>query len=98
VHDESTAPTNASGSDATREDVTAEDATAEDVTADDAPAFSQWNDASDGDLILYTRAGDGAAYGELWRRHARAGRTVARSFTSSLDPDDLVQESFAKIY
>lgn len=65
---------------------------------DDAPSFSPWQDASDGDLILYTRAGDGSAYGELWRRHARAGRTVARSFTSSLDPDDLVQESFAKIY
>ncbi|WP_166404764.1 sigma-70 family RNA polymerase sigma factor [Labedella endophytica] len=98
MHDESTAPTNASGSDATPEDLTADDAIVDDVTTDDVPAYSQWNDASDGDLILYTRAGDGAAYGELWRRHARAGRTVARSFTSSLDPDDLVQESFAKIY
>jgi RNA polymerase sigma factor (sigma-70 family) len=63
-----------------------------------APGSSSWENASDSDLLTYTRAGDGAAFGELWRRHSRAARTVARSFTSSLDPDDLVQESFAKIY
>ncbi|GAB3616314.1 hypothetical protein GCM10027416_08710 [Okibacterium endophyticum] len=55
-------------------------------------------DASDAQLIEWSRAGDKAAFGELWRRHYNAGRTVARSFTSSLDPDDLVQESFAKIF
>jgi RNA polymerase sigma factor (sigma-70 family) len=55
-------------------------------------------DLSDAELTSRARAGDGSAFGELWRRHARAGRTVARSFTSSLDPDDLVQESFAKIF
>lgn len=63
-----------------------------------AHGSSDWQNASDADLLTYTRAGDGAAFGELWRRHSRAARTVARSFTSSLDPDDLVQESFAKIY
>jgi RNA polymerase sigma factor (sigma-70 family) len=62
------------------------------------PGSTGWENASDADLLTHTRAGDGAAFGELWRRHSRAARTVARSFTSSLDPDDLVQESFAKIY
>lgn len=54
-------------------------------------------DVSDGALIERTRRGDRAAYGELWRRHAPSARTVARSF-SSLDPDDLVAESFTRIY
>ena len=54
-------------------------------------------DLSDGALIERTRRGDRAAYGELWRRHAPSARTVARSF-SSLDPDDLVAESFTRIY
>lgn len=79
-------------------DAAPEDSSAAADSSGDAPSYSAWQDVSDGDLILYTRAGDGSAFGELWRRHARAGRTVARSFTSSLDPDDLVQESFAKIY
>lgn len=54
-------------------------------------------DLSDGALIERTRRGDRAAYGELWQRHAASARTVARSY-SSLDPDDLVAESFTKIY
>jgi RNA polymerase sigma factor (sigma-70 family) len=54
-------------------------------------------DLSDAALIERTRRGDRAAYGELWRRHAPSARTVARSY-SSLDPDDLVAESFTKIY
>ena len=54
-------------------------------------------DLSDGALIERTRGGDRGAYGELWRRHAPSARTVARSF-SSLDPDDLVAESFTRIY
>ncbi|WP_448005699.1 sigma-70 family RNA polymerase sigma factor [Agromyces bauzanensis] len=54
-------------------------------------------DLSDGALIERTRRGDRAAYGELWLRHAASARTVARSY-SSFDPDDLVAESFTKIY
>jgi RNA polymerase sigma factor (sigma-70 family) len=54
-------------------------------------------DLSDIALIERTRRGDRAAYGELWQRHAASARTVARSY-SSLDPDDLVAESFTKIY
>ncbi|MGO2745415.1 sigma-70 family RNA polymerase sigma factor [Microbacterium sp.] len=54
--------------------------------------------AADADLILRTRSGDGAAFGELWRRHYPSGMAVARSVTSSIDPDDLVQEAYARIY
>ncbi|HEY9323721.1 MAG TPA: sigma-70 family RNA polymerase sigma factor, partial [Agromyces sp.] len=53
--------------------------------------------SADAALIERTRKGDGSAYAELWERHAASARTVARSY-SSLDPDDLVSESFTKIY
>lgn len=52
----------------------------------------------DADLILRTRSGDTEAFGELWRRHYPSGLSVARSVTSSIDPDDLVQESYTRIY
>lgn len=52
---------------------------------------------ADAALIERTRHGDRSAFAELWERHAASGRTVARSF-SSLDPDDLVSESFTRIY
>ncbi|MDR5698276.1 sigma-70 family RNA polymerase sigma factor [Agromyces aerolatus] len=52
---------------------------------------------SDALLVLRTRAGDETAYAELWRRHASAGRAVARGF-STLDDEDLVAESFTRIY
>lgn len=52
----------------------------------------------DADLVLRARSGDRDAYAELWRRHYRSGITVARSITNSLDPDDLVQEAYARIY
>ena len=55
-------------------------------------------DLGDADLVLRTRSGDRAAFGELWRRHYRSGVTVARSVSSSLDPDDLVQEAYTRIY
>jgi RNA polymerase sigma factor (sigma-70 family) len=53
---------------------------------------------ADADLVLRTRTGDTDAFGELWRRHYRAGVTVARNMTSSLDADDLVQEAYTRIY
>lgn len=52
----------------------------------------------DADLILRARSGDTGAFGELWRRHYPSGITVARSITSSIDPDDLVQEAYTRIY
>ena len=53
---------------------------------------------ADADLVLRARSGDAHAYGELWRRHYRSGITVARAITTSLDPDDLVQEAYTRIY
>ena len=59
---------------------------------------AELGETGDADLIARTRDGDRAAFGELWRRHYRSGITVARSVTSTLDPDDLVQEAYARIY
>lgn len=53
---------------------------------------------SDSDLVELTRGGNREAFAELWRRHARAAMTVARSHTSTFDADDLVSEAYAKIY
>lgn len=53
---------------------------------------------ADADLVLRTRSGEAAAFGELWRRHYASGMSVARAITSSIDPDDLVQESYTRIY
>ena len=53
---------------------------------------------SDEDLIHRAREGDRDAFAELWKRHANAGITVARRFTSSLDSEDLVAEAYARIY
>lgn len=54
--------------------------------------------ATDADLVLRSRSGDGAAFGELWSRHYRSGIVVARSVTTSIDADDLVQEAYARIF
>ncbi|MFF1879527.1 sigma-70 family RNA polymerase sigma factor [Leifsonia sp. NPDC058230] len=53
---------------------------------------------SDGTLVERARAGDASAYGELWVRHAQAGRAAAKSITSSIDPDELVSEAFTRIW
>ncbi|GAA1810274.1 sigma-70 family RNA polymerase sigma factor [Agromyces neolithicus] len=52
---------------------------------------------ADAALIERTRQGESSAFAQLWQRHSASGRTVARSY-SSLDPDDLVSESFTRIY
>jgi RNA polymerase sigma factor (sigma-70 family) len=53
---------------------------------------------SDQVLVEKTRGGDQRAFAELWRRHYRSGARVARQFTSSIDPDDLVSEAYTRIY
>ena len=53
---------------------------------------------ADAALVLRTRSGDADAFGELWRRHHASGVAAARSVTSSIDPRDLVQESFTRIH
>ncbi|MFJ2543210.1 sigma-70 family RNA polymerase sigma factor, partial [Microbacterium sp. NPDC087589] len=64
----------------------------------DQDSTSHDDTIADADLVLRTRSGDAAAFGELWRRHYPSGMSVARSITSSIDPDDLVQESYTRIY
>ena len=56
------------------------------------------NPTSDAALAERARAGDNDAFAELWRRHAQAGRAIARSVSSTLDPDDLVAEAYGNIY
>jgi RNA polymerase sigma factor (sigma-70 family) len=51
------------------------------------------------DLVLVdrVRAGDEAAFGELWLRHNDAGLRAARKITRRFDPEDLVQEAFTRV-
>ncbi|MEQ1735053.1 MAG: sigma-70 family RNA polymerase sigma factor [Rhodoglobus sp.] len=53
---------------------------------------------SDQALVEQTRRGNQRAFAELWRRHYRSGARVARQVTSSIDADDLVSESYTRIY
>ncbi|WP_091230135.1 sigma-70 family RNA polymerase sigma factor [Microbacterium sp. 3J1] len=53
-------------------------------------------DVGDDELVAATRAGDARAYGVLWDRHSPAALRAARAITSSIDPEDLVSEAFAK--
>ncbi|MBH0083997.1 sigma-70 family RNA polymerase sigma factor [Salinibacterium sp. SWN167] len=52
---------------------------------------------SDEQLLAQARTGVQNAFAELWSRHYRSGICVARQYTS-IDADDLVSESFARIY
>lgn len=58
------------------------------------------NDAdSDIDLLAAVRAGDTAAFGTLYERHNAAARKFAYGLTrDSADIDDLVSETFAKVF
>ncbi|GAB3801217.1 hypothetical protein GCM10028798_16850 [Humibacter antri] len=53
--------------------------------------------AGDAELVRLTRKGDTDAYATLFRRHASAAASVARSVTSTYEPDDLVSEAYARI-
>lgn len=53
--------------------------------------------ASDQMLLELTRDGVADAFGELWSRHSGAVIAAVRSFTG-YEPDDLMQEAFAKVY
>ena len=53
---------------------------------------------ADAALVLRTRSGDADAFGELWRRHRPSGIAVARAVSPSIDPDELIRESFARIH
>jgi RNA polymerase sigma factor (sigma-70 family) len=53
--------------------------------------------AGDAELVTMTRKGDTDAYATLFRRHASAAASVARSVTNAFEPDDLVSEAYARI-
>jgi RNA polymerase sigma factor (sigma-70 family) len=55
-----------------------------------------WTDA---ELIAAVRAGDRAAYAQLYERHEPAARRMARQLSASPhDVDDLVAEAFARVF
>ena len=53
--------------------------------------------AGDAELIGLSREGDMAAFEVLWRRHVAAAATYARLACGVKDPDDVVQEAYARI-
>lgn len=62
-----------------------------------APAAPRPDADDELELVARLRAGDDAAYAELWRRHHPAGRGAARRISQSLNPEDVVQEAFVRI-
>lgn len=53
--------------------------------------------SADEALAAAARAGDDAAFAELWRRHAAAGAVAARQFAHIADADDLLSEAYLRI-
>ena len=54
---------------------------------------------SDAELIAAVRAGDRAAFAQLYERHEGAARRMARQLSASPhDVDDLVAEAFARVF
>src|SRR3984957_10793247 len=52
----------------------------------------------DAELIAAIKAGDMAAYGELYRRHAGAARSLARQLVRGpAEVDDVVAETFSRV-
>ncbi|MFW7414695.1 sigma-70 family RNA polymerase sigma factor [Demequina sp. SO4-18] len=62
-------------------------------------AIALWTEtSSDPELIAGVRAGDSAAFGVLYERHAAAARKVAAQYTNAAsDVDDVVSEAFARV-
>ncbi|WP_062131138.1 sigma-70 family RNA polymerase sigma factor [Demequina aestuarii] len=62
-------------------------------------AIALWTEtSSDPELIAGVRAGDSAAFGVLYERHADAARKVAYQYTNSpSDVDDVVSEAFSRV-
>ncbi|WP_344071003.1 sigma-70 family RNA polymerase sigma factor [Microbacterium sediminicola] len=56
------------------------------------------DDRSDQQLIEATREGDVAAYEVLWQRHRDVAMVAARANAGLLDPEDIVQEAFARTF
>jgi len=60
--------------------------------------YAEVSREADAELLACARTGDQRAYAELWRRYEHVARAVARTYWWSADPDDLVAESFTRIY
>lgn len=52
--------------------------------------------ASDSDLLRMLHDGDDAALATLWERHIGAALRVARTASSSFEPEDVAAEAFAR--
>jgi RNA polymerase sigma factor (sigma-70 family) len=52
----------------------------------------------DADLIQAVRNGSTSAYADLWRRHYPQAYRFAQASTRRVDPDDIVSESFTRIF
>lgn len=61
------------------------------------PTVTRLDRLCDEELIQLTREGDDRAFGEIWRRHAAVGASIARRITSRIDAADLVSEAFARM-
>ncbi|KGM08816.1 sigma-70 family RNA polymerase sigma factor, partial [Cellulomonas carbonis] len=60
---------------------------------------SSWDLASDAEIITAVRAGDTAAFGVLYERHAPAARAVARQYSNSAaDAEDAVSDAFSRVF
>ena len=57
----------------------------------------EWAQESDAALLLAIRAGDRAAYSEIYRRYEPVARRYARSLVPASAVDDVVAESFARV-
>lgn len=61
-------------------------------------ALRQRDAMSDEELLGVCRAGDAEAFAALWERHRKAGLTAARSIAPTLDSEDLVSDSYLRIF
>lgn len=57
--------------------------------------LSELGDAALAELV---RAGSADAFAELWQRHSAAGTAAARQFSAIADPQDIVSESYLRIF
>ena len=64
---------------------------------DEDGVVASGSDRSDVELIAAVRAGDMAAFGELWSRHEGAARRFAASVARPGDVEELVSESFFRV-
>jgi len=53
---------------------------------------------SDHDLVCEVRGGDASAFRMLHERHVNAARALARRIAAEADVDDVVAESFARLF